>query len=175
MKIILILLISLLPGLLNCIQAVYVLLRSNPKIKGLIFFNPLKSKGFIVWIVSQFIIPSLSFYFLFLHNKEVESNFIVSSIVFGIGFIGVVNSTTYFGPFTVNIKSIYDIFLRVAFWMIENEQEKDNKTAIFWSSFRHELQAIPLSDLINGLNQLVFYIQSQKKRLLYNPQGHLEF
>ncbi len=142
------------PGLFNIFVAFEEL---NKQCQFLPFFEPRKSSGFWLWAVIQFLLPSVLFWFTASLSSQAAINprLLAEAIGFGLGFLALLNARTEIGDFPpVDIKAIYALCVRFAFWQISSSQTR--RAADFWTDFERELNQE--SDKINkGLNYLKNY------------------
>jgi hypothetical protein len=149
-----------LAGIFNAIAAYLVLEEDG---RGYIYFNPLKHWLFWPWLFLEFIVPSLAFVLLFSVDKKPtpDISFYVKSVVFGLSFTTLVNSSsTSIGPITFSIKPFYDLVVRKIRDLITNEHLA--LTASFWNSFQQELATANDDAIQAGERYLMNYIGSNK-------------
>ncbi|MBD2102232.1 hypothetical protein [Leptolyngbya sp. FACHB-261] len=144
--------VALLPGVFNTLVAYREL---SEKCKILAFFEPQKSFGFWLWLVAELLMPCLPFWFAFsLSSKPtIDIYLIIEAVLFGFGFVALLNSRTKVGSLRTDIKPFYDYIVNIAYDLIAASQTR--KAAEFWTDVEDELNAS--SDLNDGLDFLENY------------------
>lgn len=128
-------LISCIPGIINVANA-YTQLYEDCKV--LPFFNPLKSLGFWAWALAQFSFPAVIFWFSFIDvDTAIDFELIRNAIVFGTGFIAVLNGKTEIISLNIDVGSYYRSFVQFAHRRIIKEEKL--RTANFWQDLKKEL------------------------------------
>jgi hypothetical protein len=148
--------VASLSGVFNAIAAFFVLVEDC---KECPFFKPYSYWMFWLWISFELLIPACGFWLMFsIHTKpSVEITLLVKSVIFGLSFATLVNSSaTSIGPYTYSVKPMYDIFVRKMRDAIFNRDREINTR--FWSDFTQELDKIKDENTIQmGLNYLALY------------------
>jgi hypothetical protein len=166
----------LLPGLINLLNAYpdFVHLMSRyPLFK----FNPRTSQGFRIWILIQFSFPVLLFVLFFpdthlFFSSENASGLTllpylklyIKAILVGISFNAAVTSTANLGPLSLNLKSAYDLFLRISYTKIDNEELTQNHE--FWKTFQKSLGSSGKEQIHQGLYTLSMHFKANDSLLL---------
>lgn len=126
--------------------------------KRLLFFEPLRSPGFWLWIVAQLLFPALVFLVWmtnwFTELPAIDSMIFVKAIAAGFGFTAFLNARTETGFLTLDIKSIYDGVVRLGFDLIAAQETRRTKN--FLRALEKELQQ-PAADVTEGLKDLRAY------------------
>jgi hypothetical protein len=126
--------------------------------KGLLFLEPLRSPGFWLWLAAQLLFPALVFLLwvtdFFLIRPAVDSMLFIKAIGAGISFTAFLNARTETGFLTLDIKSIYNGFIRLGFELIAAQETRRTKN--FLRALEKELQQ-PGIDLVEGLRDLRAY------------------
>lgn len=124
------------------------------------FFRFWQHTGFWLWCLFQLILPSLAFWFMFSIDKKpaIDGFLYIKAGLFGIGFFGFVNATPQIGPVVINIKSYYNVFLKIALAMILKKES--GRSAEFWREFENELLNLQIDNIIYGLSFLESYINA---------------
>ena len=157
--------IVILPGIINIIVAGQ---KFNQQCRFLPFFKPHKSLGFWIWLVLQFTIPILLFWYIaFLNSKpNIDLALISKAVGVGVGFVAIFNANVELGILSLESKSLYDLIVQIAFILISKEQTR--RTADFWHEIEQELNQ-PNTDLFSGIDYLEYYF-SCDPFLKQNPQ-----
>ncbi|MFM7426739.1 MAG: hypothetical protein ACKO7W_17375 [Elainella sp.] len=126
--------------------------------KGLLFFEPVKSPGFWFWLLAQLLFPALVFLLwvtdLFRVQPPIDWTLVVKAIGAGISFTAFLNARTETVFLTLDIKSIYNGFVRLGFELIAAQETRRTKN--FLRALERELQQ-PYVDLNEGLRDLRAY------------------
>jgi hypothetical protein len=147
--------IAAVPGIINLLVAFQEL---DEECRFLPFFEPYKNLGVWLWALFQLLLPMLLFW-LSASLGDRPSNFlelIVEALVFGFGFVAILNSRTEIGTRIYNLKSIYIIVIGVAYQMIARNQT--SRTAQFWTDVETGLRES--ADLTPGFRFLENYFAS---------------
>ena len=149
-------LIAIVPGIVNVIVAGQ---KFNQQCKFLPFFKPYKSWGFWIWLVLQFTIPILIFWVIeSLHSKpNIDFVLMSKAVGVGVGFVAIFNANVELGIFSLEIKSLYNLLVQIAYLSISNEQTR--RTAAFWYELEQELNQSN-ANLTTGLDYLENYFTS---------------
>lgn len=150
--------VILIPGILNLLQAWYDL--SQSRIKSYPFLRPWRSPGFWLWFILQISFPSIAFYLFFpsdcLNYLKIDPLMYVKAALFGICFVELMNSTT--SSVIISIQTHYKFVIKIAYWMIENEQGSTSRE--FWNDFKAELaQQNSKQNILDGLNYFKFCVK----------------
>lgn len=152
---VLIVAIALFSGIFNLPIA---LRKFNEISKSLLFFAPLRSPGFWLWLVVQLLIPTLVFLLwatnFFSEKPPVNFILFVESVGIGFGFTAFLNARTETGFLRLDIKGIYDWLLRLSLELIAAQETRRTKN--FLRALERELKQ-PYADLIEGLRDLRAY------------------
>jgi hypothetical protein len=151
------------PGVVNAINSYYKLDRDCSRLP---FFNPWKASGFWLWLTLQVSLPSLIFYWKF-SSSDISAEAWFRAVGFGLGFIALLNSTTQFGSLNINIKFLYDLFVRFAYSIIDNHER--SRSASFWSELEHELEGCNDTGINAGLGYLREYILADITPEVHTP------
>ncbi|HCF30289.1 MAG TPA: hypothetical protein DEV81_24520, partial [Cyanobacteria bacterium UBA11049] len=148
--------VILIPGILNLLQAGYDL-SENRQIKSYPFFRPWRSPGFWLWLLLQISFPSIAFYLFFpLDSLKIDILMYVKAALFGICFAELMNSTT--SSVIISIQTHYNFVIKIAYWMIENEQGSTSRR--FWYDFQTELsRQNSQENILHGLNYFRYSFQ----------------
>ncbi|PSB16482.1 hypothetical protein C7B65_21415 [Phormidesmis priestleyi ULC007] len=142
--------------------------------KGLLFFEPLKSPGFWLWILAQLLFPSIVFLAwitnFFSVKPVVDAMLFLRAIAAGFGFTAFLNSRTETGFLTLDIKSLYDGVVRVGFALIASQETRRTKT--FLRALEKELHQ-PSADMSEGLRSLRAYFSADIALTLEERQKFL--
>jgi hypothetical protein len=129
--------------------------------KRLLFFDPLRSPGFWLWIVAQLLFPALVFLAwitnFFTESPPVDGILFMKAIAAGFGFTAFLNARTETGFLTLDIKSIYDGIVRLGFDLIAAQETRRTKN--FLRALEKELQQ-PTADVVEGLKDLRAYFSA---------------
>ncbi|NJO21010.1 MAG: hypothetical protein HC838_14565 [Spirulinaceae cyanobacterium RM2_2_10] len=150
--------VALIPGVLNLMVALDEL---DQQARFLVFFKPIRSLGFWLWVAIQLAFPAVFFwYFLELATKPIQD---VANLQFileeaagkGIIFIAVMNARVELGPVPLNIKALYKVFVQQAFRLIDRNQA--DVTSEFWTEFEVALLQRSDDELDAGIRYLENY------------------
>jgi hypothetical protein len=126
--------------------------------RGLLFFEPVRSPGFWLWITAQLLFPSAVFFLwvtdFFSTKPTVDFMLFMKAVGAGIGFTAFLNARTETGFLTLDIKSIYNGFVRLGFDLIAAQETRRTKN--FLRALETELQQ-PYADVVEGLRDLRAY------------------
>lgn len=145
-------------GCFNSVAAYMVLAEDCKK---LAFFEPHKAISFWFWLTSQLLIPSIGFWIIFsLYTKpSLDISSFIKSMLFGVSFITIVNSTTTtVGPVSYSIKPAYDFFVRLV--RKEIDRQGTGRNAELYVEFKSELRTVSDANIIRGLEFLEFCFSS---------------
>jgi len=122
------------------------------------FFEPYKNFGVWLWALFQLLLPSLLFWVMAaLSSRPVDFlELIIEALLFGFGFVAILNSRTEIGTRIYNLKNIYIIVVGVAYQMIARDQT--SRTAQFWTDVEAGLRES--QDLMPGFRFLENYFAS---------------
>jgi hypothetical protein len=141
-------------GIFNVIASWLVLLEDSKRSP---VFRPFRYPPFWLWIVAEFLVPIAGFWYLFSINEKppVDINLFVKSIVFGISFPTLVNSSaTTIGSKSFSVKVIYDVVIRKVRDAVFSKDIHLNSA--FWTDFELELTANTNADIAAA----VLYIEN---------------
>ncbi|MEB3356717.1 MAG: hypothetical protein VKK04_08325 [Synechococcales bacterium] len=147
--------VTAIPGLFNSVVAFREL---NEKCRVLPFFEPSRSLGVWLWAVIQFSFPALLFWVVesISDRPEIDLELLAKAvIVYGLGFVALLNAEVTIGSSTYRIKPLYDAIVRIAYKMIENRQKR--RSAAFWTDVVDVLRQ--QSDFARGLDFLENYFE----------------
>lgn len=126
--------------------------------KGLLFLEPLRSPGFWLWLAAQLLFPAAAFWLWITDFWQVaptiDSLLFVKAIGAGISFTAFLNARTETGFLTLDIKSIYNGFIRLGFELIAAQETRRTKN--FLRALEQELQQ-PYINRDEGLRDLRAY------------------
>ncbi len=126
--------------------------------KGLLFLEPLKSPGFWFWLAAQLLFPAAVFLLwvtnFFQEQPAIDSMLFTKAVGAGISFTAFLNARTETGFLTLDMKSIYNGFIRLGFELIAAQETRRTKN--FLRALEQELQQ-PSADLTEGLRDLRAY------------------
>lgn len=126
--------------------------------KSLLFFEPVKSLGFWFWLLAQLLFPALAFMLwvtdFFQTQPPVDLMLLVKAVGAGISFTAFLNARTETVFLTLDIKSIYNGFIRLGFELIAAQETRRTKN--FLRALEQELQQ-PSADITEGLRDLRAY------------------
>jgi hypothetical protein len=146
---------ALLAGMFNLPVALQKL---RETCKRLLFFEPLRSPGFWLWVTAQLLFPALAFLLWttnwFTELPPVNSLLFIKAIGAGFGFTAFLNARTETGFLTIDIKSIYDGVVRLGFDLIAAQETRRTKN--FLRALEKELHQ-PSADVVEGLKDLRAY------------------
>lgn len=141
--------------------------------KGLLFFEPLRSLGFWLWILAQLLFPAIVFLIwitrFFMVQPHVDWMLFLKAVSAGFGFTAFLNARTETGFLTLDIKSLYDGVVRLGFAVIAAQETRRTKT--FLRALDKELRQ-PSADLTEGLKDLRAYFSAD---ISLTPEDRLKF
>lgn len=164
--------IAAIPGCFNTIAAFRELAE---ECRLLPFFEPLKLPGVWLWAMVQFLLPGALFWLTatLANRPPIDLQLIVWAIGFGVGFVTILNARTEIGSHTYHIKSIYALFVGLAYDMIADSQTR--RAAVFWTDVEEVLSRC--ADLTSGLDFLENYFASDitlSPQMRENHQARLD-
>ncbi|NJM65500.1 MAG: hypothetical protein HC851_07410 [Acaryochloris sp. RU_4_1] len=128
--------------------------------RGLLFFEPLKSPGFWLWLVVQLLFPSTIFLIwvtnFFTITPAINFELFFKAIVAGVGFTAFLNARIESDFLKLDIKGLYTYLIRIGYRLIAAQETK--RTSKFLQQFRQELSS-GSTDLMNGLQWLRIYVE----------------
>lgn len=126
--------------------------------KGLLFLEPLRSPGFWFWLAAQLLFPAIVFLLwvtdFFQMQPPIDFMLFMKAVGAGISFTAFLNARTETGFLTLDIKSIYNGFIRLGFELIAAQETRRTKN--FLRALEQELQQ-SYADLTEGLRDLRAY------------------
>ncbi|MGF1498416.1 MAG: hypothetical protein ACFB8W_16570 [Elainellaceae cyanobacterium] len=149
------LVVTAVPGLFNSVVAFREL---NEKCRVLPFFEPSRSPGVWLWAIIQFSFPALLFWVVesIGDRPPIDLELVAKAvIVYGLGFVALLNAEVTIGSSTYRVKPVYDAIVRIAYKMIENRQKR--RSAAFWTDVVEVLRQ--QSDFARGLDFLENYFE----------------
>lgn len=144
-------------------------------IKGLVFFKPLQSPGFWVWILAQLLFPSAIFLLwvtdAFTVRPAIDVQLFARAIGAGFSFVAFLNARTETAFLTIDIKSLYDRLVVLGFRLIAAQETR--RTARFLREFERELSR-PEANLDEGLKDMRAYFSADISLLPETEQTYLD-
>lgn len=146
-------LVALIPGCFNVPVAFKQLIEDC---KFLPFFEPYKIPGVWFWAIAQFALPCLVFWFMTLRTLPlINFELVGEAVLFGVGFITLMNTRTDTGFFRLDIKTFYARLVGIAYDLIASHETR--RTAAFWTDVEQDLNED--LQLVPGLNFLENYFK----------------
>lgn len=128
--------------------------------RELLFFEPLKSPGFWVWLAVQILFPSTIFVIwvtnFFTITPTISFQLFFKAIGAGAGFTAFLNARIDGDFFKLDIKGLYTYLVRIGYTLIAAKETQ--RTSRFLEQFRQEL-ASGSTKLVNGLQWLKIYVE----------------
>jgi hypothetical protein len=128
--------------------------------KDLIFFEPVRSVGFWVWVGVQMALPAIAFLLwvtdFFESQPDIEFMLFLEAVGVGVGFTAFLNARTETGFLTIDIQSMYEGLSRFGFELIAKRETL--RTSRFWRALEIELKK-PYITLDQGLQYLQAYFE----------------
>ncbi len=126
------------------------------KCRYYIFFQPLKTFLFWVWLLIQILVPALIYWWIFITTCEqkpnINLNFVFKVVIYGICFSSLFTNIERMALIPVNLSIVVD-------W-VDNLLKDDLlsqervKTANFWSNLEKQMKNLELDNLSSGINYL---------------------
>ena len=147
--------ISTIPGGFN-LPVAYEELKE--KCKHLYLFQPEKNPGFWFWASVQFLFPSGLFLLwiteLFSSKPNINYSIFIKAVGTGFSFVAFLNARTETKFFTIDIKSIYGLFIKFSYDLIAASETRRN--AAFWTDLKKELNQ-QRANIVEGIDFLESY------------------
>ncbi len=124
----------------------------------LVFFNPYISFAFWLWLIINLALPAVLVWVLYSFSTKPEINMglFTQSITFGLVFTALVNAYVDTGFFGVDIKALYEFFIKRIYKLIAARQI--GRAAAFWTDFTADLSQTN-QPIAPGLDYLENYFE----------------
>ncbi len=145
--------LGIITGIINAWNAWQKL---KQKCRYYIFFQPLKTFLFWVWLLIQILVPALIYWWIFIttcvEKPNINLNFFFKVVIYGICFSSLFTNIEKMALIPVNLSILVD-------WIDNLLQDKLRskgrvKTANFWSDLETELKQLDLEHLSSKINHL---------------------
>ena len=144
----------------GCINLIFAWKKLKQECVLLIEFKPLKSFGCWFWFLIEFTFPALLCWFLLAFSGKPEINFILigKAIALSVSFFTAISIDIKISKLSINLKSVYNSFIRVAYDLIINEARVSNTE--YLEDIKQELYRCKKKQLKNGIHYLESYCQT---------------
>lgn len=145
--------LGIIPGIINAYNAWQ---KFKQKCRYYIFFQPLKTFLFWVWLLIQILVPALIYWWIFIttcvDKPNINLNFFFKVFIYGICFSSLFTNIEKMALIPVNLSILVDWINNL---LEDDLRSKERvKTANFWSNLEKGLQKLKPRDLSEGLDYL---------------------
>ncbi|MDJ0579533.1 hypothetical protein [Crocosphaera sp.] len=148
--------LGIFPGIINAYNAWQ---KFKKKSRLYIFFQPLRTFLFWVWLFIHILVPALIYWWLFIttcvEKPNIDLNFFFKVLIYGICFSSLFTNIEKMALIPVNLSILVDWINNL---LEDNLRSKQRvKTANFWSGLQQELEKLKPRNLSKGLDYLENY------------------